>query len=304
MNKKDECEIVKDLSIPYLEELVNKGSKNFIEEHLKICNDCSEYYKNVKSEMFNENNKEKDKDDVVVNQFKKINRHINILKLCLIVILIFIIIICSTFYVKCEKTSNIINNAYSKIEYMKELNNYKLTVKTIQKNYKTNDAWEYEQNYYYKDGKYKIESSDSIKFYEDDSYEKVCVYHDLNTIEYYKQNIIEETKGRMFDIFSEIINYKTLISKSKFYSLTLSLREDRYNGTDCYVIRFGNKDDYRDVWLNKDNFITVRVIDENYKKFYREVIYIFNENIVTSADVDISILSFDKYKDYDIINNK
>lgn len=307
MNKKDECEIVKDLAIPYAEELVNQGSKNFIEKHLKICNDCSKYYKNLKSEICNENNKERDKDNIVVNQFKKINRHINILKVSLIIILIVIIILSLIFYIKCQKTSNIINAAYEKIEYMKELNNYKLTVKTIQKNYKTNNSWEYEQNYYYKDGKYKIESNDSIKFYEDDSYEKVCVYHNLNTIEFYKQNIVEERKGRIFDIFSEIINYKTLISKSKLYSLTLSLREDRYKGMDCYIIRFGNNDNYRDIWINKDNLITVRVVNEDYTNFYREEIYTFHENIVTNEEVDIAILNSDKYKDYirkDIINNE
>ena len=307
MNKKDECEIVKDLAIPYTEELVNIGSKKFIKEHLSQCESCTQYYKNIKSEINKENTREKNKDNIVVDQFKKINRHINVLKITLISIFIFIIIASSVFYFKYQRTVSIIDNAYSKIEYLRELNNYKLKVKTIQKNLVTDDYMEYEQNYYYKDGKYKIESNDSIKFYQDNSYEKICIYHDLKEIQYYKQDFVEEKKGRLFDIFSEIINYKDLISKYKFYSYILSVREDRYNGINCYVIRFGDSNGYRDTWINKDNFATVRVINETYNSFYREVIYTIYENVVREEDITTSILNLSEYNNYtrkEVINNK
>lgn len=305
MNKKDECEIVKDLAISYTEELINEGSKKFVKEHLKTCEECNKYYKNIKSEIYKENIKEKNKDDIVVSQFKKINRHINILKSSLIFILIFIIIISSVLYIRHQKIANLIDKAYQKIEYMRELNNYKLTIKTIQKNYDVDSQWEYIQDYYYKDGKYKIETNDSIKFYEDNSYEKICVYHDLKQIDHYKQNFIEEEKGKIFDIFSEIMNYRTIANG--IYSLTLSVREDNYNGIDCYVIRFGDNNSYRDTWINKNSFITIRVVNKHYMDFYREEIYQFYENVVNDEDVDITILNSDKYKDYikkDIINNE
>lgn len=305
MNKKDECEIVKDLAISYEEELLNERSKNFIEKHLNTCEECNKYYTNIKSEIYKEDVKEKRNDDIVVSQFKKINRHINILKSSLIFILIIIVIASLVFYIKGQKIANIIGKAYQKIETMRELDNYKLTIKTIQKKYDVDGQWEYIQNYYYKDGKYKIETNDSIKFYEDNSYEKTCVYNDLKQIDHYKQNFIEERKGRIFDIFSEIINYKTITNR--IYNLTLSVREDNYNGIDCYVIRFGNDNNYRDTWINKNSFVTIRVVNKDYTNSYREEIYQFYENVVNDEDVDITILNSDKYKDYikkDIMNNE
>ena len=304
MNRTDECEIVRDLAIPFREDLINEGSKKFVENHLRTCNDCKEYYKDMESKIYNENMEEKDTDNLVLNQFKKIHRHINILKISLIVILISIMVTFSTLFIKYQRVEHIIDKAYSKIEYMKNLDNYKLTVKTIQKNFKTDDYMEHEQNYFYKDGKYKIEDADSIKFYEDNSYEKICVYHNLKTIEYYKQDFIEETKGRIIGLFSEIINYKKL--SSTIYNLSLSVREERYNGMDCYVIRFGNNNSYRDTWINKSTFITVRVVNEDYGNFYREEIYTFYENVVNIEDVDTKILNSEKYQNYikkDIIDD-
>lgn len=305
MNKKNECEIVKDLAIPFTENLINSGSEEFVREHLLTCENCKKYYENIKSSLSIENEIEFDKDNIIINQFKKIHNHINILKIIIIVILVLIITILSTYYIKNNKLVNIINTAYNKIEYMRELNNYKLTVTTIQKNLKTNDYMEYEQNYYYKDGKYKIEADDSIRFYEDDSYENICVYHNLKQIDYSKQNYIEESKGRTFDIFSEIINYKEMPSIT--YNLSFSLREERFNGIDCYVIRVGTKNNsYRDVWIDKNSYITVRVVNEVYNDFYREELYTFYENIVTNEDVDTNVLDSDKYQNYIkkyIINN-
>ena len=197
------------------------------------------------------------------------------------------------------------NKSYLKIEYMKELNNYKLKVRTIENNLKTNISREYEQIYYYKDGKYKIESLNSIIFLEDDSYEKICIYNDLKQIDYYKYNYIELTKGKIIDIFSEIINYRKL--SSTIYNLSLSVRDERYNGRDCYVIRFGNKNSYRDTWIDKNNYITIKVVNEDVGEFYREDIYTFDENITNDNDVNSNILNNDKYMSYSrnyIFDNK
>lgn len=303
MNKEIECEIVKDLAMPFVKKSINQETENFIKKHLEICDDCKKYYENINDK---ENITDKNKDTIMINQFKKINKHISLLKKSLIIILLLIFTIFSIFFIKNQKLVNIINSAYSKIEYMKELDNYKLTVKTIQKNFKTNTNMEYRQNYYYKDGKYKIESNDSIRFYEDDSYENICVYHDLQTIEYTKQNFIEERKGKTINIFStEILNYKKL--SSTMYALTLSVREDRFNGIDCYVIRNGTDNSYRDTWIDKKSFITVRVVNEDYTNFYREEIYSFSENVVTENDISTEILNSDKYQNYlkkDIVNNE
>ena len=295
MDNKTKCEIVKDLAIPYKENLINEGSKRFVEEHLLTCDNCKKYYEDINSDILDNNKTEKNNDDIVINGLKKVHRRLNILKMSLTLILVIIVTLLSIFVYKFIKVKKVVDSAYSKIEYMKGLDNYKLTVKTINKNFGTNESNEYTQDYYYKDGKYKIEADDSIKFYQDESLEKVCVYHNLNQIEYYKHDFIEEHKGNLINIFSDIINYK---KDNPFFLLGLSVRNDRYNGADCFVIRTGNNNSHRDVWIDKETLTTIRVVNEEYMNFYSEIIYSFTENIVTDQDVDISILDSEKYKDY------
>ena len=49
MNKKEECEISRDLSVQYLEKSLNDGSTRFVETHLKNCDTCREYYKTIEN---------------------------------------------------------------------------------------------------------------------------------------------------------------------------------------------------------------------------------------------------------------
>ena len=297
MNKENECEIVQDLAIPFIKKTVNQGSENFIKKHLANCDNCQKYYEDIKLQLSKATKLENDTDNIVINHFKKVKRRISILKGTLIIILIAIITAFSIIYVKQNKFSYIINQAYSKIDYVKKLDNYKLTVKTIQKNFKNNDySYEYEHNYYYKDGKYKEEDFNSMHFYSDDGYDKINVYDDLKTIEFIHQDLPTASKGETFGLFAEIENYKR--SVSSIYSLGYSVREERYNGIDCYVIRTGNNESYRDTWINKNNFITMRVVNEDYNYFYHEQIYSLSENVVTENDVDTEILNTEKYKDY------
>lgn len=304
MNKKDECEIVRDLALKFIERSINEGSENFVKKHLIECENCTDYYNKLEVQIYDKKSKENNDDDLIINQFKKVNKHINILKVSLLLVVTLIIIISLALFIRKQIFSNVVNRAYEKIEYMKTLDNYKLTVITIEKEMKSNKTRNHERVFYYKNGKYKEESEESIKFYEDNSYEKICVYHDLKVKEYYSDDYIEFTKGKLFNMFTEIINYKKL--SSSIYSLAFSVREERYNGMECYVIRTGSKSSYKDVWIDKNSFITVRVVNESYDNYYSEDIYIFDKDVVNDEDVDSEILNSDQYKDYvrkDIINN-
>ena len=290
MNKKDECEITRDLANKFIENSLSKGSENFIKKHLQICDECKKYYQNIN---LNQNNEH---DEIVVNQFKKINRHINILKISLISIFVIILVLSLTYFVRYKNFQKLVNTAYEKIQYMKQLDNYKIKMTTIDKNFKTGQSSDSERIYYYKDGNYKIEDFDSISFYKDDSYDSTIVFHSLKQITYYNNEIIKYRKGDLINMFTDVVTYKNI--SSSIYSLVFSIREARYNGMDCYVIKNGSKDSYRETWINKDNYITVRVINEDIDSFYREVIYEFTENVVTDDDVDSSILDTNTFNDY------
>ena len=68
MNKENECEIIKDLAIPFMKKEVNSETKNFIENHLKSCDDCRKYYNDIEKEK-GISSKNKD----IINKFNFIN---------------------------------------------------------------------------------------------------------------------------------------------------------------------------------------------------------------------------------------
>ncbi len=296
MNKEEECDIVKDLAIPYTENLVNSKSKIFIERHLRTCDTCKKYYEAIGSDLLKEKQKEKKEENYELNFLKKIKKRMNSMKIVLMIIAIILITIVVGLFLKYYKLNEIIDNSYSKIEWMKTLDNYKLTQEETEINYSENTTTNYTMNYYYKNGKAKQDNGNTVSYYEDDSYEKIYVFHDLKQIDYYKQNIVEQRKGDIFSIFSEVISYKKELTG--IYRLMLSERTEKYNGIDCYVIRMGNEKSYREVWIDKNTNYVIRKVEEEYQKYYRDTRYTLEIDAVSDEDVDSSILETDKYRDY------
>lgn len=296
MNKSDECDIVKDLAVPYVEKLINPKSKIFVEKHLKTCDACKKYYSNINSNLFKQTKEEKSKDVQEISFLKKFRRHMNILKISLIIILIAIVGVVGGAFIKYQNLSIVIDKAYSVIEDRRTLDNYKLTAELVDIDYEKNTSVKLTTNYYYKDGKYKIDYGNRIVYYEDGSYNKIYVFPELKQIEYFTQNFIEMKKGRIFDLFSEIISYKTELTGIN--RLGLAKRTDRFNGIDCYVIRMGNSNSYREVWIDKNTYAVLRVIEDESSKYYREVVYTLIENEATNEEVDSSILDTELYRDY------
>ena len=291
MNKN--CNIVRDLAIQYIEKSISKESEMFVKKHLEECEECKEYYKTLETKIGNEN----EQDKIVIKQFKKVHKHISVLKITLTVILIIILAIGVILWAKEQTFSNLVTKVSEKVEYLETLDNYKVTVKTIYNNFNTEDYSEFYTEYFYKDGKLKEESADSIFFKEDDSYDSISVFYDSKQIEYQHNNYIKERKGDALGVFTYVReNYKPIAST--IFSLAFSVREDRFNGIECYVIRFGNSDSYRDIWVDKNSFITVREVNEKYSSFYSERVFTFEENVVTDEDVDSSILDTEKFNDY------
>ena len=287
------CNIVRDLAIQYIEKSISKESEMFVKKHLEECEECKEYYKTLETKIGNEN----EQDKIVIKQFKKVHKHISVLKITLTVILIIILAIGVILWAKEQTFSNLVTKVSEKVEYLETLDNYKVSVKTIYNNFNTEDYSEFYTEYFYKDGKLKEESADSIFFKEDDSYDSISVFYDSKQIEYQHNNYIKERKGDALGVFTYVReNYKPIAST--IFSLAFSVREDRFNGIECYVIRFGNSDSYRDIWVDKNSFITVREVNEKYSSFYSERVFTFEENVVTDEDVDSSILDTEKFNDY------
>ena len=79
-----ECDIVKDLSVNYVDNNLRDNSKMFIEEHLEKCTECRKYVKEMTIDLQKDNSfKEKDED---INILKKINKKIKSKKILIIIL--------------------------------------------------------------------------------------------------------------------------------------------------------------------------------------------------------------------------
>ncbi len=86
MNRR-ECEIVRDLLPNYIDKLTSKETNEFIEEHIKTCEDCTKTYNTMKDEFYKQEKNEKES----INFFKKHKKKLDILRI-LVIILLFILL--------------------------------------------------------------------------------------------------------------------------------------------------------------------------------------------------------------------
>ena len=136
----------------------------------------------------------------------------------------------------------------------------------------------------------------SITYMEDNVNQKITVFDDLKQIDYYSQNFSEVYKGKEIDDFYwQIINSKNLYSK--LFILGFNLREEKFKGELCYVLRRDDNDGYAEIWISENNYRLLRIIVSSSTQ-YKEEIYTFKENVVRDEDVDSGILETEKYNDY------
>lgn len=90
MKENNRCDIVKDLSSQYIEDIVSSNTKNFIENHIENCNDCKTYYENMKLNILEEENLEHQKQNYELDYLKKVRNKMSLLKIIIMIILIII----------------------------------------------------------------------------------------------------------------------------------------------------------------------------------------------------------------------
>lgn len=294
MNKEDECKIIEDLLYGYSESILNIESSNFVKEHLKTCDSCKNKFETIEHSIVNEKTINDKKDEIEISHLLKINKIINTLKISLTISIILLILFLFITIFNSNKTDYIVKNAYNKLNELEQLNNYKLTKKEIYLSHNDDNIDSTITEIYYMNGKYKQTLQNSISFYEDNSNKTTYVFTDLNSIEEHYTPITY--KGETFKEDSGI-KYIYDNAKNIFQKASYKISSNIFNGIDCYVIKIEiNRNEYREFWVNKENFVTVRII-ENFADYYREYIYDVLINTVSDSDVT---LDFNKYKNYSI----
>ncbi len=84
MNRK-ECEIIKDLLPNYIDKLTSRETNEFIEEHIKTCENCKKIYNTMKAEFYYTQEKEEIES---INFFKKHKKKLNILRTLVVILLV------------------------------------------------------------------------------------------------------------------------------------------------------------------------------------------------------------------------
>lgn len=303
MNKSDECDVVKDLSSLHIENMLSQGSKDFVEKHLKNCEDCNKYYKDLNSVFLTEEKREKKNDEIEINHLKKVNKKMTTLKWILFGIIVTILVAMFVTYFRIIYIDSINDlNIYKMLDMQKNSTNYKLEHRTTQINKETNETSIIDVVYYYKDGSNKEVSShlvdgemveETIKFIYDYDYEAVSVFHSLKQMDYCKRDFIEVRQGDILDI----IISRVMLNDAGIRRLGLKTRTEMFDGKECYVVSDSYSGTYRENYIDKATGNLVRVVSGS-ENFYHEELFTLTEGTVTDEDVDRSILDSEQFADY------
>lgn len=114
MKNKKECNIIQDVLPNYIDGLTSLETNEFIEEHIKECEDCTQILENMKKEIKFDDSKKQKK---VINFIKKYNQKMRILKFILLIIVV-------TFILAIGRRSFIMLELSNKAKESKKIDNY------------------------------------------------------------------------------------------------------------------------------------------------------------------------------------
>ena len=121
MNEKKECKIVQDLLPNYIEKVTVEETNNYIENHLKTCEECHKIYSSMTESL----NAKPTVEEKEVRYMKRFHKQLKVLKIILLVIVLFFVfsigrktyILCSLGYKWEETKKNMTDNYYVKSIY-------------------------------------------------------------------------------------------------------------------------------------------------------------------------------------------
>lgn len=288
MNKND-CNIVRDLLPNYIENLVSKDTKSFIENHLKECSDCSSILDTMNSDIIE--NQEKLKNDDIIEKEKigttkrKLTFHKNLIVIISLLLLIFLLVFVSSKIF----TYSLLTNVYEAYLNINNSDNYKMTEISLYRNYSENENFNFMSEIYYKNGKYKTltyndinnNSPEKITYGEINSKEKIDIFIQTNKMVKSINASIYYKKGQL--IKNNFVN-SFCIPENRYVHIFNNVTNDKFMNKDCYVFKIENEAGYTEYWIDKETHLNLRTI-ESYSKYYRDTLYYFEFNNVQDNDV-------------------
>lgn len=251
MEKKRDCKIVQDLLPNYIENLTNEETKNYIEEHIKNCGECTKVLENMKESIQTNSNRANKKE---INYMKKFNTKLKILKIIILIIIAIILIIIG-------RKAIIMSNLSKKYEENRNIKNYHI------KTYIYSGTNSQVIDTYCKDGK----SLTTLISLNNEKSSKIIEYSDNGKTNTYMESnngktafLNSETNLKIFNNSNSIYeNMKQHFIKN---SILASIRSVKCNGVDCYYIsNFQNniipngQGDYG-IYIDKETGLPIRIL--------------------------------------------
>ena len=275
MKNQKECNLIKDLLPNYLENLTNTDTNEFIENHIKNCNECSNLLKNYKSTSKVNNDK------IFINYAKKFNFKFNILKcIILIILLVFIGIVINKVI--------IINSLISKSrDYEKSINYYAKYYQYTDNEITIIDSYNY-NNIYFKTlksiDKTSGETKSIIKEFYDGKETRINTIYDgedhISTLT--EKNVIMPIKPTNY-----YLDFMSPLDYIKNY-LFANIKETTCNGIKCY--KFTNLYNYQAgdndyIYINKENGLPIRCTSKSNNSYNEMREFTFEFDILTENDI-------------------
>lgn len=305
MENKEKCKIVMDLLPNYIDELTSIETQNYIEKHLKECDECKETLENMKKTLENEN---KNTIKESIKYAKKYNRKLK--TLTILIILIILIIFCSTFI----RNAFLIITLSNRCEKFIEQDNYHIIWSSYAMNcttifdvyYKNGKYIEYMYSYDYDYLNNEIRGgtdSTSIKYYDGVSDNYIQFWKDENNEKLMKYDKVDENGTfikptiTLHDVGQVILlkqNLKEFIKECFLYRITL----EKCNNIDAY--RFATiNDNVNILYIDKETGLTLRnqlgiytSQPNSYTDYFSDLKYEFG----TVTEEDVTPPNFDEYK--------
>ena len=299
---KNECEIVKDLLPSYIGHTLSPETNTFINEHLSKCQNCKKTLDNMQVQ-----NKRGKDEYIEIAHLKKYNTRLMITKLFLFLILFIIIISTIIIFIKYSYNNNIMSKVIKNINGYKSSDNYTLNIREHRINYGENSNEDITiTNYYYKDGKYKIESyaknidaeiinSNRYIYGEINSNKRTEIVENNKTVYNQTSNYNYVQKGEFFNVILsdiDVFNIDYGFLGNIYMRIGYQVRTDRFNGKEYYVFKRNDGKYFTEKWIDKESMMLVRTI-QDYDKYYSEKNYSIKFD--TLNDEDVTIPSLDGY---------
>lgn len=291
---RNDCKIVKDILPNYVEDLVSKETKEYVEEHINNCNECRQALETIQKDI-NRNSKSQD-EQIEMKHFKKCRKRILLLNFFAIALWTIIFIVIAIF----ARKFYLINKIMKNVGKNSEIKNYRINKIYLGLN---------EGELFFTNGKVVVygmtsrdnnSDSNAIYYMNMEDNHLAYVIDTINKTYRIERGVPYQYQHQLTD---EI--YEEMTFKDKIVALfTWKIDSKKVDGKECYYIckdidEVAPGDEY-EFWISKENYCKVKATtkeDGMAGEPEKTIYYHVETNIVTEYDVSFEHL-FPEFSDY------